>query len=96
MKVVTYKDIKLINELYLECGKVYAAVARKTGFSPSTVKKYVDPNFKPVEEREIKRFEGPLPEFDSSPFRCDDWRDLCSLSDEEVEEITELWEEMEL
>ena len=95
MKVVTYSDIKEINRLYIEL-KTYAAVARKTGFSPSTVKKYVDPNFKPVEEREIKRFEGPLPEFDSSPFRCDDWRDLCSLSDKEVEEITELWEEMEL
>lgn len=95
MKVVTYSDIKEMNRLYLEL-KTYAAVARKTGFAPSTVKKYIDPNFKAVEDKEIKKFDRPLPEFDSSIFRIEDWRDLCTLSDEEVEEIYDLWEELEL
>ena len=33
MRVVTQSDIKEFNRLYLEL-KTYAAVARKTGFSP--------------------------------------------------------------
>lgn len=95
MKVVTYEDVKEMNRLYLEL-KTYAAVARKLGFAPSTVKKYIKSDFTPIEQKEIKKFEGPLPEFDSSIFRVEDWHDLCTLSDEEVEEITKLWEEIEL
>ena len=45
MKFVTQADIKEMNRLYLEL-KTYAAVARVTGFSPSTVKKYIVPDFK--------------------------------------------------
>lgn len=95
MKVITYEDVKEINRLYLELG-TYAAVARKTGFAPSTVKKYVKSDFVPIEQKNIKKFEGPLPEFDSSIFRAEDWHDLCSLSEEEIEGITQLWEELEL
>lgn len=95
MRLVTNEDIKTMNRLYLEL-KTYAAVARQTGFSPSTVKKYIISDYKPIEEKTIKRFEEPLPEFDSSMFRSDDWGDLCILSDDEVKEIRELWEEIEL
>lgn len=94
MKKVSHSDIQRINRLYLEY-KTYAAVSRETGFSPSTVKKYIIPDFTPIEEVEIKRFEGPLPEFDSTIFRKDDWGDLCVLSAEEVDEIKELWKEIE-
>ena len=41
---VTPDDILQMNSLYLEL-KTYAAVARKTGFSAGTVKKYIIPNF---------------------------------------------------
>lgn len=95
MRVVTNEDIKTMNRLYLEL-KTYAAVARKTGFSPATVKKYIQPDFTPIEEKDIKRFNEPLPDFDPSMFRCDDWGHLCVLSDEEVVEIRELWKEIEL
>lgn len=95
MKVITYEDVKEINRLYLELG-TYAAVARKTGFAPSTVKKYIKSDFVPIEQKNIRKFEGLLPEFDSSIFRAEDWHDLCSLSEEEVEGITQLWEELEL
>lgn len=95
MKVVTQADIRKINRLYLELG-TYAAVARETGFSPTTIKKYIIPDFKVVEEADVKRFDGPLPEFDSSMFRGDDWGDLCVLSPEEIGEIRELWKEMEI
>lgn len=95
MRVITNADIKEINRLYAEL-KTYAAVARATGFSPSTVKKYVIPGYEVVEEKNIIRFDRPLPEFDSSVFRIDDWGALCELSDTEVEEIKVLWNELEV
>jgi len=95
MRVITNADIKEINRLYCEL-KTYAAVARATGFSPSTVKKYVIPDYKVVEEKNIIRFDEPLPEFDSSIFRMDDWGGLCELSSKEMEEIETLWDELEV
>lgn len=95
MKAITQNEIKQINELYLQL-KTYAAVSRATGFSPATVKKYVKDGYGSVDESKIKRFEGNLPDMDLSKFMCDDWRDLCVLSDEEITEIRELWKEIEL
>jgi len=95
MKTVTHSDIQKINRLYLQL-KTYAAVSRATGFAPTTVKKYIIPNFVEVDESSTKKFEGPLPEFNPSIFRKDDWGDLCVLSEEEIEEIKDLWKEMEL
>ena len=97
MKYVTQDDIKKINELYLQL-KTYAAVSRATGFAPSTVKKYVIPNYQKVEEKNIVRFTGPLPDFDDykKVFYKKDWRELCNLSEEEYAEIKELWKELDL
>lgn len=56
---VTEDMIIRMNELYIEL-KTYAAVSRIIGVSPTTVKKYINPNFSKVtenkriiEEREI-------------------------------------------
>lgn len=97
MRYVTQDDIKKINELYLQL-KTYAAVSRATGFAPSTVKKYVIPNYQKVEEKNIKRVTGPLPSIFSfqNNFLKKDWRSLCELTQEEHNEIKELWEELEL
>lgn len=95
MRVITNEDIKEINRLYIEL-KTYAAVARKTGFSPATVKKYIQPNYSVIDEGAIIRFDRPLPEFDSTMFRTDDWGVLCQLSDEEMAEIRALWKEIEV
>ena len=95
MTVITQKEIKEINRLYAEL-KTYAAVSRATGFSPATVKKYVIKDWKEPEEAEIIRFDKPLPEFDSTMFRSDDWGPLCLLSPDEEKEIRELWKEMEV
>lgn len=95
MRVITYEDIKKINELYAEL-KTYAAVARATGFSPATVKKYVIKDYEVVEKEDIKRFEGNLPEFNPTMFRVDDWAALCVLSEEEINEIKELWKEIDV
>lgn len=95
MKIVTNKDVQEMNRLYAEL-KTYAAVARKTGFSPATVKKYIIPNFTVVNEEDIVRFDRPLPEFAPEPFRVNDWGPLCVLSDEEVDEVEKLWNEIEV
>lgn len=92
---VTQEDIIEFNKLYLEL-RTYAAVARKTGFSASTVKKYIIPGYQPAEVKEIRRFSGELPNVEFEIFRKDDWASFIQLSEKEVEEIKEFWEELEL
>lgn len=95
MKFVTQNDIVEMNKLYLEL-KTYAAVARATGFSPSTVKKYIITDYEVVDESNFKRFDRPLPDFNPTIFNGDDWAKLCELSDEEKKEIRELWKELDV
>jgi hypothetical protein len=94
-KRVTNEDIILINEIYYKT-KSYAETARQTGWSAGTVSKYVDKNFTPIAEAEVKRFLiTDLPEFSPSPFDgVDDFGELCIMSEEEEEEIKELWKEL--
>jgi len=92
MKRLTAEDIKNINEIYKRVGS-YAETARQTGFAPTTVKKYVDPDYV-VEPFKGKKFEGELQEFDSTPFMTRDWSKLCELSEAEKEELESLWEEL--
>lgn len=49
MVKVTNEEIKRMNELYLQY-HTYAAVAREVGRAPSTVKRYIDPDYKHEEE----------------------------------------------
>ena len=49
MARVIQEEIKEMNELYLQY-KTYSAVAREVGRAPSTVKRYIDPNYKHEEE----------------------------------------------
>ena len=96
MARVTSEDILRMNEIYYKT-HVFAEVARQTGFSASTVRKYVDVNWKPVEQKNVIRFEmSQIPvEFDASIFRgLDNYGDLCMLTEREKEELKELWEEM--
>ena len=94
---VKNEDILRINELYYQT-HTYAEVARQTGFSASTVKKYVIPGWAPVEQENVKRFElNELPDFHVAVvgFRgINNYGDLCVLSDNEKEEIKQLWEEL--
>lgn len=95
---VTGEDIKKINDLYIK-EKSYAEVARQTGFSPATVKKYVIPDYVPIEAMNIKRF---TPEdmpviFGVHLFRgVDNYGELCVLSKEEKDEIYELQKEVSI
>ena len=93
---VTTDDIKQFNELYYKY-KSYAEVARQTGWSSSTVTKYIDKNYTPVIEAEIKRFNvaTDLPEFDSDIFaNTEDWGTLLVMSEEELDEMVDLWKEL--
>ena len=95
MRIITKNDIRTINELYAKY-KTYAAVAREMKISPATVKRYVIDNYEPVDQDNIIRFDRPLPKFDPSIFRSDDWGPLCVLSDEEIKETKQLWKEIEI
>lgn len=93
MKIVTADEIKQIHELYDKL-KDYVMVARRVGISPSTIKKYL--GIEDKENTSIIRFEKPLPEFDTTKFRNTDWGDLCTLTEEEIEEVKQLWTELEV
>lgn len=93
---VTQNDIIQINELYLKY-HTYAEVSRQVGFSPSTVKKYIIPNYISKEQITPKRVftKEDLPKFSTKMFRnLDNWGELCLLSVNEKEEIKELWNEL--
>ena len=91
---VTKEDQIRMNELYLKY-KTYAEVARQTGFSPSTVKKYIIPNFIPDSQIEIKKFTGVLPNnFIQLPKSLKEWAHLLELTEEEKLEIEEVRKEI--
>jgi hypothetical protein len=96
-KRVTQEDILTFNSLYYKT-RNYAQVARETGFSSSTVRKYIDKNWKPVEVKNIVRFElSSLPDYKNAVrvFQgADNYGFLCHLTSEEEEEIKELWREL--
>lgn len=90
---VTTDDIRVFNEKYYVCHN-YAQVARETGFSAGTVKRYIIPDWKPIDESTIVRFNEPLPDIDTTIFRLKRWGKLCELSEEEKEEIRLLQKEV--
>ena len=94
---VTNEDILRINEIYYKT-KVYAETARQTGFSASTVKKYVIPGWEPVAVESIIKFnKNLLPDFQKAVeiFRgIDNYGNLCVLTEYEQKEIQELWKEL--
>ena len=94
---VTSEDILRMNEIYYNT-RVFAEVARQTGFSASTVRKYVDVNWKPVASEEIIVFSmDDIPDFKEA-IKCfrgiDNYGELCVLTEQEHEEIKELWAEL--
>lgn len=91
MKIVTNDEIVKIKELYSE-GNNCKIISKMVNLSPYTVRKYIDI---PYENKEKIIFNKPLPDFDTSIFKIKDWGLLCLLKEDEVEEIRQLWEEME-
>lgn len=96
-KRVTNEDVLKFNEIYYKT-KTYAEVARQTGFSASTVKKYIDINWAPVAVENIIKFDlVQLPDFTSVVELFEDihnYGSLCILTDNEKQGIQELWKEL--
>ena len=94
---ITNEEIKKINELYAQYHN-YSKVAREVGVAPTTVKKYIIPNYEVVDESNFIRFTmDDIPDFDGADFiGVDNYGDLCVLSDAEKEEIKELWKELSI
>ena len=92
---VTSEDILRMNKIYYKT-RVFAEVARQTGFSASTVRKYVDVNWKPIENENIIKFDmNDLPEFDTTCFKgIENYGDLCVLTEREQDEMKELLKEL--
>ena len=94
---VTQADIKLFNELYIKY-KTYAEVARQTGWSTSTVKRYIVPGYVPEAQLVVQKFDDSLiPPISTIYFKgIKNFGDLCELADTERDEIALLWEEISL
>ena len=90
-KRVTEADIIQMNEAYLGC-KSYSGVAKATGWSASTVKKYIIPNYTSQRERNHK--EISLPSIEDTIEALKKWKYMTSPTDEEREEIKDLWKDM--
>lgn len=91
IKRVTDKDVLNINTLFLQY-KNKAEVARQTGFSASTVAKYIIPNFS-ISEVQIESQKLEEPEIDLSIFRIDNWDQLTLLTIDENIAMKELRKE---
>ena len=84
---ITNEDILNINRAYLKC-KTYAGAARETGFSAGTVKKYVVKDFVDPAALEIKKFSSVIRPIEQIEMVWD------LLTDDEQDEIEELWREI--
>ena len=89
---VEQEDIVKINELYLDIG-TYAGVARKVGFSASTVKKYVQEGYVSPNTIETQRFDADAIIVEDLKFPSV-WDEFLSLSTSEKAEILDLQKEV--
>lgn len=92
---VQQADIERMLELYDQLG-TYAAVAREVGFSASTVRKYILENQVITPSAAVEVFDTTMldSEVDYTMFRISNWGDLCVLTDDEKDEIKQLWKEL--
>ena len=89
---VTQEMIIQMNELYLDI-KTYAGVARVVGVSPSTVKRYITPNFQNVESKRRDIEEREI-NFDLFTRNC--WDILLELMPREINGMEEARKEVVL
>lgn len=92
---VTQEDKIRMNELYLKY-KTYAEVARQTGFSASTVKKYIISDFVPQDKLKIKKFDKIIPDTFPADFpkNHDEWASLLAFTNLEAANMQELRKEI--
>ena len=91
MKRVSPEDIIKINEAYLACG-TYSGTAAATGWSASTVKKYIISNYK--KDQKVEEVDIELPPIEEIADKLPPWYNLTCLTPEEEKDIKQLWAEM--
>ena len=91
MKRVGPDDIIKINEAYLACG-TYSGAAAATGWSASTVRKYVISDYK--SEQKVEAADIELQPIEEIAEKLPPWYDITCLTPEEEKEIKQLWMEM--
>ena len=91
MKRVGPDDIIKINEAYLACG-TYSGAAAATGWSASTVRKYVISDYK--SEQKVEAADIELPPIEEIAEKLPPWYDITCLTPEEEKGIKQLWKEM--
>lgn len=87
------QDIIKMNELYL-IHKTYAAVARLTNFSPTTVKKYIQENFTSQKDIKTTPCNSVIKPIKDIVSNFTNWNDFLKLSPEEQEECNQLRKEI--
>ena len=94
-KRVTPEDIVIINETYLLCGS-YSATAKATGWSASTVAKYVDKNYvsKGAVKESSKETTIQPADLDEVMNYLLSHSNLSCLTDQERADIKEIWKGM--
>ena len=88
---VSQEDIILINEAYLAAG-TYSGAAAATGWSASTIKKYIIPDYK--SDQKVEAVDIELPPLSEIADKLPPWYDITCLTPEEEHEIKQLWKEM--
>lgn len=95
---VNQEDIQYMNDLYY-LHRSYTEVAKQSGWSVATVRKYVVKDYVPLDAKTQVHFnpDTDLPAFETvieAFARSADWGELCVLSEEEKVEMSELWKEL--
>lgn len=93
MRRVTEEDIIQINEAYLLCG-TYSGAAKATGWSASTVKKYIISGYTSQIGTAAQESMITLPDLDMVVANLRQMAHATMLTSEEALEVTELWKEL--
>ena len=90
---VTPKEIEYFNEVYAACHS-YTQTAKICGRAASTIKKYIDPAYKPAQQVNIDTDTIELPPLEEIAEIIPPWYDITCLTPKEEKEIKILWAEM--
>ena len=93
MRRVTEEDIIQMNEAFLLCG-TYSGAAKATGWSASTVKKYIISGYTSQIVTAAQESMITLPDLDKVVANLRQMAHATMLTSEEALEVTKLWKEL--
>ena len=93
MRRVTEEDIIQMNEAFLLCG-TYSGAAKATGWSASTVKKYIISGYTSQIDAAAQESMITVPVLDEVIASLRQMAHATMLTSEEALEVTELWKEL--